>query len=116
MENTVSLGKKGEEKAAVFLEKKGLQILAKNFRSPFGEIDLVCKEKNQIVFVEVKTRTSLSFGDGAEAISLQKINRIVKTAYHFLKTQHLENAPFRFDVVSLLLDKQDIIHIPNAFP
>lgn len=110
-------GKKGEEEAKKFLQDKGFEILAQNYRSPFGEVDLVCKDKNELVFVEVKTRRNLEFGDGAEAVDRKKQEKIMKTAFYFLKNQRLEAHPFRFDVVSILSGSDlKISYIPRAFP
>jgi putative endonuclease len=111
------LGKSGEEEARRFLLKKGYEIIAQNYRSPFGEVDLICKDQNSVVFVEVKTRKNLNFGDGAEAVVPKKQKKIIKTALYFLKNKHLEAHPYRFDVVSILSGGDlKISYIPHAFP
>lgn len=113
----IDLGKSGEEKAAEFLREKGFRVVARNYRTRIGEVDLICKDGEQIVFVEVKTRRSLAFGDGAEAVNHRKREKLIKAAQLFLKSIRREDAPFRFDVVSVLSGETDqITHIPCAFP
>jgi len=100
------------------LKKKGYFILDKNFRCPFGEIDVVAKEGQQIVFVEVKTRQNLNFGLPEEAVDYRKKKRLTKLALFYLKENHLENSSCRFDVVSLVVENKkvkSVYIIKNAF-
>jgi putative endonuclease len=99
--SSTSKGKKGEEIAATFLKKDGYKIIEKNYRSPFGEIDLIAREKKDIVFVEVKLRNSENYGGPLEAVGRTKQRRIVKTALHYIKHKRLENSSFRFDVIAV---------------
>ena len=113
--NKRHIGTQYEILAAEFLEKKGLQILESNFRCKFGEIDIVAKEKNTIVFCEVKYRSSEVMGMPQEAVDFRKRIRICKVADYYRMMHHLgEFCPFRFDVISI--QKNRISWMPNAFP
>ncbi|KAA0258666.1 YraN family protein [Deferribacter autotrophicus] len=106
------IGKAGEKKAAKYLISKGYSIIDKNYRCKFGEIDIIAKKDDVIVFVEVKTRKNRNFGYGFEAVDRKKIDKIIKVAERFLMSRNIEN-PCRFDVISI--DGDDITHIENAF-
>lgn len=108
-----NLGKIGENKAAKFLQQKGYQIIEKNFKSKFGEIDIIAKKNNLIVFVEVKTRSSKNFGSGFESVDSRKIEKIIKTANYFISVKNLHDNLLRFDIISI--DQGKITHIENAF-
>lgn len=101
------LGLDGEAIAADFLQKKGYKIVAKNFHSRFGEIDIIAFDKNTIVFIEVKLRSNNSFGTPLEAITRSKIEKLKKTAYYYLTIHNLSNSDFRFDAVEILISKQN---------
>ncbi|MBZ4643608.1 MAG: putative endonuclease [Deferribacteres bacterium] len=105
-------GRKGEDLALEYLEKNGFVIIEKNFRSRFGEIDLIVKDGQTIVFVEVKYRLSENYGSPKEAVTNEKIKKIIRTAQYFI-TKNNFNSLYRFDVVSIYKDK--IEHIKNAF-
>ena len=77
-------GKQGEEIATQYLTKKGYQILERNFYARKGEIDIIAKEKQEIVFVEVKTRSNHQYGNPAEAVDSHKIHHIYDTAKYYL--------------------------------
>lgn len=111
------LGVKGEEIATDFLEKKGYKILKKNYRYKHKEIDIVAKDKNTVVFVEVKTIKSKKFGKPFEKIDFKKRKRIAEVAEAFLSENDLSGFDFRFDVVGIDLenDEKMVTHIPNAF-
>jgi len=114
-----NLGKDGEKAAISFLKEKGYQILEKNYRCRLGEIDIVAKDKEKIVFVEVKTRSSLIFGLPQEAVNHSKQLRLTRLALAYLSHHKLKDVPCRFDVVSILMkDKkpEKIQLITNAFP
>ena len=114
-----SLGKDGEEAAISFLKEKGYQILEKNYRCRFGEIDIIAKDKEEIVFVEVKTRSSLIFGLPQEAVSYSKQLRLTRLALAYFSHHKLKDVPCRFDVVSILMEDkklEKIQLITNAFP
>lgn len=94
------LGKEGEELALKFLKKKGYKIIHKNYRTPIGEIDIVAKDGNTLVFVEVKTREGMGYGYPFEAVNKRKRQRIANVASLYLK--RFDDIPScRFDVVSI---------------
>ncbi len=95
------LGKSGEELAAKLLKENGYKILARNYRTKLGEVDIIAKDKDTICFVEVKTRQGNSFGLPAEAVVKSKQRQIAKAALLFLKEKNLLNSKARFDVVSI---------------
>lgn len=111
--NTRETGCTGEKRAASYLEAKGIQILERNFRCRFGEIDLIGREGDCIVFVEVKYRSSVSMGRPEEAVDFRKQRRICRAALYYLSSRHLENCSVRFDVIAIL--GEDITHFEHAF-
>lgn len=112
------LGERGERAAAARLRKAGMRIIVRNYRGGGGEIDLVARDGDTLVFVEVKTRRT---GVPAEAVDLDKQRRITRAAVHFLKTHRLfePGVPTRFDVAAVVWPegaRRPIIeHIPAAF-
>ncbi len=104
-------GALAEEQAARFLTDRGLKVLARNYRCRGGEIDLVCRDGATLVFVEVRLRTSRSFGGAAASITPAKQRRIALAANHYLAGKPLPGC--RFDAV--LLDGERIDWIRNAF-
>lgn len=95
------LGRNGERVAAAYLRAKGLEILGQNLRVGRGEIDLLAREGNTYVVVEVKTRRSHRHGTPSEAVSAQKQRQLSQLARLFLRAQGLTGASVRFDVISL---------------
>lgn len=95
------LGRRGEELAVAFLEGRGCRVLARNYRCRLGEVDLVARDGETLVFVEVKTRRSLAFGGPGEAVGAAKKARLVRVARHYLYRHGLTNVPCRFDVVAV---------------
>ena len=112
-------GTKGEEAAARFLTRSGYAILDKNIRTRAGEIDLVAKEGNTLVFVEVKTRRDAEGDPPQAAVNARKQNRLGRLAQGYLKLKRIRQTPCRFDVVSVIFNDEGgvkaIRHIPNAF-
>jgi putative endonuclease len=100
----VSLGKLGEDLACRELQKRGYAILTRRYRRRGGEIDIIARDRDTIVFVEVKTRDGDTFGDGREAVTAFKQHRIVQLALDYLMRHHLTASPCRFDVVSIRFD------------
>ncbi len=98
-----TIGCRGEQLAAAFLQRQGYALLARNFRVAGGEIDLVAEREGVIVFVEVKTRTSQRYGDPAAAVTRRKQERISRAALAFLARHGLCGRPARFDVVAVSL-------------
>lgn len=100
-EGLASPGKRGEDRAASWLERRGQPIIARNFRTRAGEIDLVTLDGGTVVFVEVKLRTSPRFGPGREAIDVRKRGRLVNVARIFLASKGWLDRPVRFDVIEV---------------
>ena len=111
------LGQKGEEFALRFLKKRGYQIIQKNYVCKMGEMDIIAKEKDTLVFIEVKTRTSTTFGPPQLAVNPKKQSQMSKVALNFLKEKKLEDVKARFDVVAILLGPrgEEIELIKDAF-
>ena len=105
-------GARAERQAEEFLKERGLRILARNFRTRFGEIDLVAQDGDTVVFVEVRSRSSAAFGTPQETVTAAKRRRIIRTAMAYAQSRCLD-ASLRFDVVAL--SPQGILHIPAAF-
>lgn len=97
-------GNIGEELAAKYLIKNSYQILERNFHTRFGEIDIICKKKDTIIFIEVKTKTSINYGTPEEMINQNKINKIQKMANVYLTTKRLHNYSIRLDAIAITLD------------
>lgn len=102
-------GAQAEEIAARFLMQMGLTIIVRNYRCRGGEIDLVCRDRATIVFVEVRLRRSHAFGGAAASITPSKQQRIILASTHFLQSQRLDTADCRFDCV--LLDQLSADHV-----
>jgi putative endonuclease len=109
----VSRGESAEARAAAFLEGRGLRIVARNYRCKFGEIDIIAQSGATIVFVEVRARSSDTFGGAAESITAAKRKRLLATARHYLAQLGLDPA-CRFDVVLLSGDVPRIDWITDA--
>lgn len=110
------LGSKGEMLAARFLLDKGYAVLHYNWRSGHKEIDLIAKERDTLVFVEVKSRSSELYGDAADAVTPQKMNRLISAAESYIR-RYAVNLKFRFDVVTVIgnCEPYRIEHIEDAF-
>lgn len=111
------LGSEGEDLAVKFLKKKGYKIIARNYKNYIGEIDIIARDGDTIVFIEVKTRTDISFGYPFEAVNKRKRQKLKNLALLYLKRQGKES-PVRFDVLSIFCmdnGKKDIEHIKDAF-
>ena len=113
------LGKLGEDLACTYLKQRGYKILTRNYRKPVGEIDIICKIGEIIIFVEVKTRTSLEFGYPEEAVNNSKRKTIRTVARHYLQENNHYYKEIRFDVISILMQNKNqnqiINHIEAAF-
>ncbi|MCA9070013.1 MAG: YraN family protein [Planctomycetaceae bacterium] len=114
------LGNRGERKAARFLRRQGFRILARQYANRHGEIDLIARDGDFIVFVEVKTRRSDAAGLPVEAVTTDKQRKLTKTALVWLKRRGLLESRCRFDVVSIVWPEDSktpqITHYKNAFP
>ncbi|MCM8788737.1 MAG: YraN family protein [Candidatus Omnitrophica bacterium] len=101
MGNKKEKGLEGEEIAARFLKANGYRILERNYRTKYGEIDIVAQKKKGIIFVEVKTRLSDKFGCPAEAVDERKLSRIASVANQYIQKKRLDDFSFSFEVVSV---------------
>lgn len=113
------LGDAGEREAARFLKRAGCKVIARRFRTPLGELDLVVRDGAWIVFVEVKTRRSRDAGQPFEAVDVHKQAQLTKLALAFLKRRGWLESPARFDVVSIVwpdgAGEPEIRHFRHAF-
>lgn len=117
--NTKEIGKFGEDKACEYLEKQGISVLKRNFYARCGEIDIIAKDGDTIVFLEVKTRLSKEFGTPAEFVDFRKQEKIIQTALYYLGN---DDTDMRFDVVEVIyklsgniMSVTEINHIKSAF-
>jgi len=117
MQNTKALGKSGEDRAVTFLEQKGYSIIRKNYRTADGEIDIIARDGDTIVFVEVKTRRSLAFGVPEAGVDFRKQKQIKKIAGQFISHYQLFDRNCRYDIVALYYEGTavEIKYIKNAF-
>ncbi len=107
-------GDAGEILAAKFLHKKGFQIVERNYKNKLGEIDIIAIDKGVLIFIEVKSRTTLQFGRPYEAVDFRKQQKIRRIAELYLVTKHKYYSDCRFDIIEVLDDKI-LNHIENAF-
>lgn len=116
MAKHIDLGKKGETLARKFLEEKGYEILETNWRHEKDEIDIVAKDDNELVIVEVKTRSTDFFGEPEESVGPQKEGFLIRATEAYLEVNEL-NIDTRFDIISIILNskEQKIEHIIDAF-
>lgn len=125
-----NLGQQGESKAEQFLRAKGYAIVAKNYRSRIGEIDLVALDRHIIVFVEVRSLSGEEFGDPLATVTPRKQRQVAKAALLYLSRHNLHNRAARFDVIGIQWPEKNgpdgksgqaeaarprITHIQNAF-
>lgn len=115
----VKLGKQGETAALEFLQTQGMTLVEQNYRIRAGEIDLIMRHKDFLVFVEVRTRNSTGHGSAIDSINYAKRRQIERVARHYLKERNISATVFcRFDVVGITPDPQGGLHveyIENAF-
>lgn len=103
------LGIRGELIAAGFLKQKGYKILETNVRTPFGELDIVARKKNLLIFVEVKTRISPSLGPPSCAVTRAKRIHIIKNALYYIDRHNSDGTSWRIDVVSIKLSNDQTV-------
>ena len=104
----ITLGRKGEDLAVRFLCTEGYKVLYRNYRAPKGgEVDIVCREKTSrtLVFVEVKTRSSLDFGAPSDAVNREKQRLITRGAFAWLRMLDNPDIVFRFDIVEVVMQE-----------
>jgi putative endonuclease len=97
------LGALGEDISEIFLAKMGYFIIKRNYRCRLGEIDLVARDKEKLIFFEVKTRTNLNFGYPEESVNNPKVLKLKKLAIFFAVSENIVNLDIRFDVISINL-------------
>ena len=116
-----TIGNLGEDKACAYLLRRGYEILGRNVTFRGGELDIVAKKNDELIFVEVKTRTGTTFGQAYEAVTPQKMEYLVKSANMYIHKNNLYDIQVRFDVVEVYIDMSKkffntrINHIKNAF-
>lgn len=111
-------GKLAEQTACAYLQKSGLTLLQSNYHCRYGEIDLIMKDKIEIIFVEVRKRNRIDFGNAIESITIHKQQKLIKTAVHFLQHHNwLYRKPSRFDIVAIhpIDGTMQLEWIKNAF-
>lgn len=113
--NNREIGLYGENIAKEYLNNNGFNVVEMNYRTKLGEIDIIAKDKENIVFVEVKSRKNLNYGYPAEAVNAKKQNKITSVANFYLLTNNLYKKKVRFDVIEVYLKDNSINHIENAF-
>jgi putative endonuclease len=111
------LGKKGEELALRFLKKNGYHLIEQNYICKMGEMDIIAREKDTLVFIEVKTRVTTEFGPPQLAVHSSKQRQLSKVALNYLNEKRLKDVKARFDVVAILLGQkgEEIELIRDAF-
>jgi len=107
------LGDSAEALAAKYLKDKDYRVLARQYKKIFGEIDLVCQDGDEVVFVEVKSLASSEYGYPEQAVTSEKIGHILKVSEEYLTKNHLQDSPWRIDVVAIEYqsDPPTITHI-----
>ncbi|MEI6310901.1 MAG: YraN family protein [Bacteroidota bacterium] len=110
------LGHQGEQIACDYILKKGYVILSRNFTHQKSEIDIIAKQDECIVFIEVKTRRNILFASPTDAVTDKKIAKLQAGALHFIEMNQMESE-VRFDIISIILNENqcEIEHIENAF-
>jgi len=111
------IGQKGENLAFAYLQNLGYKVLERNYRCKLGEVDIIALDNDTLVFIEVRTRSSLDFGLPQESINRRKRHQISKVALEYMTRKKLNNTPARFDVVAISLEpgKEKIDLIKDAF-
>ncbi len=116
MDKRRKFGNQGEQIAAAYLTERGLLILETQVRTPYGEIDIIARDGDEIVFVEVKARRTLSHGYPEESVNEKKLEKILASADHVAQERKWNDCRMRVDIVSILFEedkKPTIKHIPN---
>lgn len=113
-----ALGREGERLAERFLRLHGLKTIARHFSTPTGELDLIMRDRETLVFVEVKARRDRKYADPQDAVGTNKRRRMTRAARWFIHEKRWDDQPCRFDVVAVLLPpdgRPEIEHFPDAF-
>ncbi len=120
MLDSKTIGALSEAAAAAYLQKSGYRILQRNYRTPIGELDIVCSLGSSLIFVEVKSRTSTAFGEAYLAVNAKKRQKLRNLALYYIMLECKTEPEYQFDIVSIWLQKQsgmvlDLQHYKNAF-
>ena len=109
-------GRQGERIAAAHLEKQGFRILEKNWQSSHQEVDIIARKDNLLLIVEVKTRSSVYFGEPEVSVTRTKQRMLIKAANHYILKNNLD-VEVRFDIISIIIknDQHSLNHIEDAF-
>ena len=105
--NKDNIGFEGENIACNYLEMQGYEILERNFICNSGEIDIIAKDKEELVFIEVKTRRTSKYGNPIDAVDLNKIKHILKTAKFYVYINNLGKEFIRFDIIEIYMKKNE---------
>lgn len=111
--NNRRAGIEGESVAEEYLKNIGYKILDRNFSTKVGEIDIIARDGNTLVFIEVKARDNVAFGRPVESITAAKVRSITRAAQWYLIAKHKQNCLCRFDAIEVL--RGQVNHIKNAF-
>lgn len=106
------LGKAGERQAVKYLERSGYAILERNYKNPFGEVDIIASKEDVVAFIEVKTRLSENYGAPSEAVGRVRRNKYIQAAKYYFYGKEIDKI-VRFDVIEIL--RGELNHIENAF-
>lgn len=113
------VGTYGEDLSVEYLKRNSYSIISRNFRNRCGEIDIICKKDDLIIFLEIKSRYNYNYGSPIEAITYSKQKQIIKLCKYYIYINNLINYNYRFDVIEVLLNKENnlysINHISDAF-
>ena len=116
---TLSLGAWGEARAARYLQAQGLRVVERNYLQTFGEVDLICKDRDTWVFVEVKTRSKHYEISALDAVHSRKRDRLVRAALSYMKWKRLLGSNMRFDIVTIeegyIEWFQDVLDLPLRY-
>ncbi|MCL5037037.1 MAG: YraN family protein [Chloroflexi bacterium] len=102
----IARGKNAEDEACKILPRYGYKIVERNYRTRAGEIDIIARHKNDLVFIEVRARSRDDFGTGQETVNFRKQEKIKKTALAYIMEKDLKDVNFRFDVIGITLDNE----------
>ena len=113
---TRQTGRVAEEKALAYLQGKGLKLVTRNYNCRLGEIDLIMRDKDYLVFIEVRSRTNTNYGGGLASITYTKKQKIIRaTTYYLMNNRVYDQFPLRFDVISLDGVNSSIVWLKDAF-
>lgn len=110
---TIERGNDGEERAAAYLLRAGFRIVERNFRSKFGELDIVARDHGTLVFVEVRTRRSPLHGSAVEMVNVHKQRKVTRVAFSYIAQKRPSFTRARFDVIGITGD--ELVHVKDAW-